>query len=190
MQKPNKILLGWTAFAFVVIHTTAIVIYAFPQQFISKDLKRIATGYVHPVFNQTWSLFAPCPRLNSSLEVKFFYGADSTGWLDPMEDARYWHGILRGSHHSELALGESTLLFYLSNDVAGLGLSYFEPFPESRLPELMQTSSYWLLKNYLTGCSIRMFDQKPDAARVNCTYENVQTGEQGVLNLPLFTWEK
>ncbi|MBK6527358.1 MAG: hypothetical protein IPG07_18465, partial [Crocinitomicaceae bacterium] len=80
MTKSNKILLGWLAFIFVVVHSTAIFIYAFPEQYISPGLKNTASVYVHPVFEQTWSLFAPAPLNDTKLRVKYYFEDDSTDW--------------------------------------------------------------------------------------------------------------
>jgi hypothetical protein len=184
----NKILLGWLAFIFVVAHSTAIFIYAFPEQYISPALKNAASIYVHPVFEQTWSLFAPAPLNDTKLRVKYYFEEDSTDWVEPMKDVYASHAVYRASYHGDLAVGESNLLYYIANDLIWKGLSPYEPFVSDSAQTFSYTSSYWMTKNFIYGSADFLYDKRPVRALAECSFHNVKTNESGVMILPEFSW--
>lgn len=190
MTKSNKILLGWLAFVFVTGHSLAICIYAFPEGYISPRIKNLASIYVHPVFEQTWSLFAPCPIHDTKLRVKYYFEDDSTDWIEPMASAYENHAIYRFSHHGELAVGESNLLFFIASDLAWKGISLYEPFPVDSSTVFTYTTSYWQTKSFIHASADYLFDKTPVRALAECTFRNVKTGESGTMVLPEFSWDK
>jgi len=190
VKKINKIYLGWLAFAFVVTHFTMIFIYAFPTEYIPERLKNVASVYVYPVFEQSWSLFAPCPIIDSHLRVKYYFDSDSTGWINPIAHAEAVHSKLRFTHHGELVLGESNLLFWVAGDLNGMGIPLHEPFPVDSSGSFKNTSSYWMMSRYLYGNADYLFGRRPEAAYAECTFQNVVTGDSGVMVLPEFNWKK
>ncbi|MBI3136868.1 MAG: hypothetical protein HYZ14_19490 [Bacteroidetes bacterium] len=190
MQKSNKILLGWLAFVFVAGHSLAIIIYAFPEQMMPASLKQASSVYVAPVFEQTWSLFAPCPLNDTRLRVKYYFENDSTDWIDPMVGVRASHAMFRFTYHSDLAVGESNLLYYTGNDLIWMGMSPYEPFPADSSTSYKNTSSYWMMRSYIYGTADFLFEKRPVRALAECSFHNVKTGESGTLILPSFSWEK
>jgi len=188
--KSNKILLGWLAFIFVAGHCLAIFIYAFPENLIPVSFKRVSSHYVSPVFEQTWSLFAPAPIHDDKLRVKYYFGKDSIDWFEPMAEIHQQHALYRCSYHGDLALGESNLLYYTGNDLVWMGLSMYEPIPEDSAAAFRNTSSYWMMQHFLYGMSDYLFEKYPDSAWAECTFTNVKTGESGQVVLPFFQWNR
>ena len=188
MKQSNKIWLGWFAFAFVVWHTVSIFIYAFPEEYTPAPLKRFVTPYVSPVFEQTWSLFAPCPLYEQHLRIRYYFENDTTGWISPMQHDLEQHRFWRASYHGELALGEFNALHFLRNDMLEMGLSVEEPFPLDSLSTLSTKSSYWILWRFIYGTSEKIFGEAPVMADVECSYKNVKSNRQNVFVLPGFKW--
>jgi hypothetical protein len=190
VTKSNKILLGWLAFIFVVVHSTAIFIYAFPEQYMPASAKNVTSVYVYPVFDQMWSLFAPAPLHDTKFMVKYYFEGDSTDWIEPMKDAYALHSIYRGSCHGDLAVGESNLLYYIADDLQWKGISLFKPFPADSASSYMQTASYWMTRNFIYGSSDYLFNKRPVRALAECSFRNVKTNESGTLILPEFSWKE
>lgn len=183
----QKIWIGWLAFLFIVIHFVFILAYALPPEFSNSSLKSFATPYVEPVFTQHWSMFAPCPITNASVEIKFYFdGNDSTDWVSPTEDARNIHGWLKGTHHGELVLAESNLMYWLGLDLDRMGIEIGDPFPLYRTSEFQQGYSYFKIKDYIEGNALYLYDKEVVHAKIRCDLEDVVTGERGVLELPEF----
>ena len=186
----NKIRIGWCAFLFVLFHTVTIIVYAFPAGYIPRSLQSASAHYVQPVFEQTWSLFAPCPVNDGKIEVKYYFEDDSTDWINPLKEQLEIHSRLRFTHHGELAIGYSNLLFYVANDLQVKGLSIYEPFPPDSTAAYRTTSSYWLMRQFIYGISDFTYGKYPVRALAKCHYRNVKTKEEGTLLLPEFNWEK
>lgn len=185
----NKIRIGWCAFLFVLFHTVTIIVYAFPTGYIPRSLQSASAHYVQPVFEQTWSLFAPAPILNSDLKIKYYFGSDSTGWVDPMQTAEEKHAALRVTHHAELALGESNLLHFISLDLNYLGISLYDDFPQDSTNAFQSTSAWWSAGKFIYGTAEMQYQKRPDSALMHCYYHNVKTDEKGSLILPKFIWK-
>lgn len=188
MSETKKIRLAWAAFLFVLLHTAAIVIYAFPEPYLPRPIKNISSYYVSPVFMQTWNLFAPAPLHNANLSIKYIYQNDTTDWLNPLDEDLKKHQMYRMTYHGDLTVGQSNLLFFLANDIRYLGISIYDDFPEDSLSALQKTSSYWLTRNYVYGLSTFKYNKEPDAAIVKCHYQNVQTLDSGSFVLPAFNF--
>ena len=188
MSTANKIRIGWVAFTFVVAHFAMIVIYAFPAQYMPESLKSVSQGYVYPVFEQSWSLFAPCPLVDGHLRVKYYFENDSTDWINPIAEAEKVHSMFRITYHADLILGESNVWFWVVGDLQDMGLSPYESFPADSTDAFKYTASYWRLLYYLKGNADYLYDEQPVRAFVECSFENVSTGEKGVMILPEFNW--
>jgi len=190
MSQNRKKLIGWMAFLFLSWHCLSIFIFAFPYQFTPPVLKTAVTWYVSPIFEQTWSLFAPCPLQEGKIEVKYYFEDDSTDWINPLESELEMHSKLRFTHHGEFAIGYSNMLFYVANDLAVKGISVYEPFPSDSASAYRTTSSYWLMRQYIYGISDYTYGKYPLRARVKCHYHDVKTEEKGMLLLPEFNWKE
>jgi len=177
------------AFSLVVAHFAMIVIYAFPSNYMPESFKSVSQGYVYPVFEQSWSLFAPCPLIDGHLRVKYYFENDSTAWVNPIAEAEKVHAMLRFTHHADLVLGESTVLFWVVGDLQEIGLSPYESFPVDSADAFKNKASYGRLLYYLKGNADYLYDKKPIRAVAECSFENVATGEKGKMILPEFNWK-
>lgn len=187
-QKRLKIRLGWAAFVFVVFHFTMIVLYAMPESLAPSSFNRVSKPYVEPIFTQRWSMFAPCPVIDGKVEVKYYFQNGSTDWISPTEDARKWHGRLRGTHHGELVLAESNLMYWLGLDLEHLGIQIGDDFPMDKIEVFYKGYSYYKIKDYLNGNAIYLYDQKPVQALMRCHLIDVKEGLEGTLELPVFSY--
>ena len=179
------------AFLFVVFHTLLICIYAAPAGIVPKEIKDISTAYAYPVFDQHWSMFAPCPITDHEIEIRYeFEDGDTTGWVFPNEEVKEYHKWLRGSHHGELMLAEYNLLFWVLTDKYELDLSLNEKIEGENREKFFKGYSYNMAKSYAYGTSEYLFDRAPVFAEMKCHFLDVTTNEQGWLILPEFRWEK
>ncbi|MCB9223121.1 MAG: hypothetical protein H6582_03005 [Crocinitomicaceae bacterium] len=107
--------LGWFGLFFVVFHTAMIVFYAAPEGYLPKKLVHLSSLYSEPIFEQKWSMFAPCPIWGHHIEIKYeFEDGDTTDWISPTEDAVSKHMIYRGTYHGDLAVAEYNTLHWLN----------------------------------------------------------------------------
>jgi hypothetical protein len=175
----------------VILHLLLICIYAAPDGIFPKSLKSASAAYVYPIFDQKWSMFAPCPLLDHEVSLQYvFEDGSETEWLSPTEDAEKMHRFLRGSHHGELMLAEYNLLYWVNLDIENLNLEYNQAVPEDRVEEFRGGYSYRMAKNYAYGNAIYLFDKEPVRAQMKCSFKNVKTFEEGYLILPYFKWSE
>ena len=185
-ETTNKIWIGWLAFLFIVVHFSFIIIYAFPATISHPKLKAFATPYVEPIFAQTWGMFAPCPTVNSTIEIKFYFENDSTEWDNPVTDAANRHSYLRGSHHGEIVLAASNLYYWLSLDLNMLNVAIGDDFPTDRMAEFYDGYSYYKIQNFIRGNGWYLYDSKVESALIRFYLEDVVSGEEGMITLPKF----
>lgn len=185
-KQNNKIWIGWLAFLFIIVHFCLIVFYALPEQISNAKLKSFSTPYVEPVFTQTWGMFAPCPVVNSVVDIQFFFGADSTDWVNPVDNAAAMHGYLKGSHHGELVLSASNLYYWLSVDLDQMDVEIGDEFPTDRMNEFYEGYSYFKIHNFIRGNGLYLYDSQVDSANVRFHLEDVVTKEKGTVVLPKF----
>ena len=188
MKEKNKILAGWIAFIFVVFHLSALFIFASPPQFGFQKGKKFVSPYVVPLFEQTWAMFAPCPVATGKFKMKITYDSGETEWFYPGETASDWHQYLRGSHHGDLVILESNLLYWLRVDLQDFNLPYEGQCPAYLEETFKQGHSYYLISRYAFGWGLKKGDQTPISAEVMAEMRNVKTGEEGTFTLPTFTW--
>mgnify|MGYP000201869384 CR=1 FL=1 len=182
----NKIWIGWLALLFIVVHFGLIISYALPAKFSSTKLRSVAIPYVEPVFTQRWSMFAPCPIIDATVEVKFYFENDSTSWISPTENARKKHSWYRGTYHGELVLAESNLMYWLGLDLDAMGVKTGDSFPIERTSEFHKGYSYFKIKDYISGNARYLYGVNPTKGLIRCYIENVVTKETGVIVLPPF----
>lgn len=191
MNEKNKIRIGFAAFLFVVFHTLLICIYAAPQGVVPNRLKELSSTYVYPIFDQQWSMFAPCPTMDHEVEIRYQWeGGDSTGWIFPNSEVQQYHRWLRGSHHGELMLAEYNLLYWVSRDMSELGLSLNTRVSGYNREKFFGGYSYNMAKSYAFGMATYLFDKTPVHAEMRCHFHNVVTDEKGWLIIPEFKWKK
>ena len=188
MKEKNKIIVGWLAFLFVVFHLSALFIFASPPQFGLQKGKKAVSPYVVPLFEQTWTMFAPCPVVTGKMKMKITYDSGDTEWFYPAENSRHWHQYLRGSHHGDLVILESNLLHWLKVDLEDFNLAYEGECPAYLEEAFKHGHSYFLISRYAYGWALKTKDEVPVSAEVIAELENVKTGETGDFRLPIYTW--
>ena len=188
MSQKNKTIIGWAAFIFVCFHLVAIFIFASPYQFGLQRGKKLVSPYVTPLFEQSWSMFAPCPVVNGKIWVKIEYKDEVVDWFDPRENDRKWHKWLRCSHHGDRILLEANVLHYIWAEAEEFGLAYDEPIPESLIEAFRETAGYVYAKRYSYGVARNYADKEPEKIWVRAEMENLKTGDSGSFELPPMTW--
>lgn len=177
------------ALFFIVLHFFLIFVYALPDSLSSPVLKNLAKPYVEPVFTQQWGMFAPCPIVDAHVEVRYWFeNGDSISWMSPTEDARFLHSWLKGTHHGELVLAESNLMYWLSLDLDYLDYEAGADFPGDQLENFYKGYSYFKIKDYLFGNAVYLFDQVPEEGEMRCYLKNVVTGKSDLITLPKYTF--
>ncbi|ASV67470.1 hypothetical protein CKF48_09090 [Cytobacillus kochii] len=70
--------------SFVMFHSSMTIFYNFPMTPFKEKYVNIIHGYMHPLFNQTWTLFAPNPvNINIKVEAKLAYENEKeTNWIN------------------------------------------------------------------------------------------------------------
>jgi hypothetical protein len=190
LTEKNKIRFGIAAFIFVILHFLLIFLYAAPDSAVPAKVKSITTHYVYPVFDQRWSLFAPCPVYNHQIELKYeFANGDTTNWIRLTDSAWDYHRWFRGSHHGELILAEYNLGFWIGTDMRALDLNLDEKIPDEKRQDFFDGYSYFKSKRYAYGTAHYLYERRPIAAEMKCRFVNVKTTETGSLVLPKFNWE-
>jgi len=184
----NKNITGWTAFGFIVIHFALIIAYALPTDISGDRVKRIAGAYVSPIFEQSWSMFAPCPVINGHVEIMYFFENDSTDWTNPVINAQKKHAFFRGTYHGELVLAESNLMYWIVTDLDAMEIDLNHPFPSDRTNEYQKRYSFNMIRNYIWGNAIYHYDDNVKKARVKCLIENVALNSYAEIELPQFNW--
>lgn len=86
---------------YLTVHFFAVLVYTFPAKTESK-LKFYVFPYVYPYFHQSWSMFAPIPKQNFSVYVRY----NNYGWQD------LFNNINRAHQKNRLAGNEAMLLTF------------------------------------------------------------------------------
>lgn len=188
MNERNKIITGWIAFIFVVFHLSALFLFAAPAQFGLLKGKKFVSPYVVPLFEQSWSMFAPCPVTTGKIKVKIQYADESTDWFYPGENAQKWHQYLRASHHGDLVILESNLIYWLTVDLDDFNLPYEGQCPSYLIEAFKHAHSFHLIGRYVYGWGLKNNNQPPISARVEVDLHNVKTGEKGTFKMPVYQW--
>ena len=183
MAKKHKILIGWLGFIFVCLHISILFVYAAPRQVIPDKTKKAVVPYVEPLFRQKWAMFAPCPVVGGQLKYRLIYEQDTTDWEYKFADAAEWHAVLRGSHHSDLMLLESNLVFWVNYELENLGMGLNHRMTPNE-DEIFRESEAYLLNYRLAKGLARQAEQYPIEVEIAYELENVKTGEEGVFYLP------
>ena len=174
---------------FVVFHSISLFVYAAPTSIAPQGIKKVLTPYVYPLFDQSWSLFAPCPTINGKLKINIQYENGETGWFYPNEEAVEMHRIFRGTHHGEIALLELNLIYWVMIDKVDFNLKYDEiiSYPTSNL--LKDGHAYILLRRFAYGVA-KNEGLNPISADIICEINEVDTGMSGEIRYPSFNWKQ
>jgi hypothetical protein len=184
----NKIWLGWCAFFFVIFHFTSIIFSALPANLSNPKMKQVADWYIEPVFTQSWGMFVPTPLIDGQVEIKFYFGNDSTDWIAPTERARQIHSIFPGTWNEEFIIGESNLIYYLNVDLLEMGWEMGEPFPVELMERFHKGYSFFKINYYILGYSRYFFDKTPTKAIFKCHLRDVFSKKSGLIELPIFVF--
>ena len=153
------------------------------------QMKTVVSPYVSPIFEQQWSMFAPCPLVEGKIKMNIQHKDGETGWIHPANQANDWHRILRFTHHGEIALLEANLIYWVNYDRVDFALKYDEDFDEEIFSIFSkEASSYHFLKRYVVGVSGNL-GIEAISAEVICELENVKTGEGGELRYPSYKFK-
>lgn len=188
MRQKNKIILGWIGFGFVIFHLSFLLVYAAPEQIMPPAAKNFVSPYVNPMFHQQWAMFAPCPEVEGHLEVQFTYADSKSEWIKPADNAKAWHKWIRVSHHAELVLLESNLIYWVNYDVDLYDLKYDQSIPNASIESFRRGRSSMLIERYIKRVGVTEEGIKPLAANVKVHLHNVRTDEAGVIEYPEFEW--
>ena len=102
---------------FLIIHTAFTLLYVFPENLSSSYLKEKSKNYVAPLFDQSWSLFAPIPEVNKKVYVSYqTKNKKWSCWEDPFANYLYAHQSSRVSAHAKIVFSLSNTLHYLYNE--------------------------------------------------------------------------
>ena len=172
---------------FVLFHSISLFIYAAPASIVPGGGKKIVSPYVYPLFDQTWSMFAPCPTVDGKIKVNIQHKNGETGWFYPLESDLSWHRTLRMSHHGEMALLELNLIYWVMLDKVDFNLQYDEALLYPISDYFKDGYSYILLKRFVYGIAVNL-ELEPISAEVVCEIEEVDTGVSGDLIIPEFKW--
>jgi len=173
MENKKKIWLGWLAFSFVIFHFATILITTFPEKFTSPTAQKLSNYYVTPLFSQTWNMFTPCPLTQNTLKFKLYFDSETTQLIVPSTNYSKYHSKYRFTHHGDLAVGESNLLFWIQLDLDKLNIKPNRKLLQYQKDAFYKTRGYFLLKNYLSGYANKIRRKKPISADVFLNYYNV-----------------
>lgn len=172
-QKKNWI--GYIALFFIIFHFSTILITTFPKTYSPKIFYTLANHYVTPLFNQKWSMFAPCPLTAHQLQFKLYFKDTVTKTITPSNTYLKFHSKLRFTHHGDLATGEYNLMYWIKLDLDELNIEPNKTILESKKQAFYKTRGYYLLKNYLSGYALNYYKIYPIKADVILNYTNVKT---------------
>ncbi len=173
----------------MVFHSLSLIIYAAPTEVVPTKIKSLVSPYVSPLFEQQWSMFAPCPLVEGSVLMNIQHEDGETGWIHPAGESNEWHRIFRMTHHAEIALLEANLVYWINYDKDDFGLRLDQEFDyEIAWIFKEQGHSYYLLQRYIYGVACNM-GIKPLSADLKCEMHNVKTGEEGTLYYPRYLWK-
>jgi len=188
LSDKTKITAGWICLAFVIFHTANILTVSLPDSIIPPRIRTFSDGYTSEIFAQRWDLFAPCPQVDAKIEVRFVFDSDTTEWIRPLEQAARYHSIWRMTHHGDLALDESNLLYWVQVDIWEKHLPLNGYLTPEEVYRYKQGYSYTKIGYFLKGASHYLFGKSPDAALGRCSLENVVTGEINRFQFPEYKW--
>lgn len=102
---------------FLIIHTSFTLLYVLPENISSDYLKEKSKGYITPLFDQSWSLFAPVPEVNKKVFVSYQYKNNEwSEWENPFANYVYAHQSGRMSANAKIVFSISNTLHYLYNE--------------------------------------------------------------------------
>jgi hypothetical protein len=154
---------------------------------IPGEVKQVVAPYVYPIFEQHWSMFAPCPSADGKIKLNIKFEGGETGWFYPNKSAQDYHRKLRATHHGEIAILELNLIYWAMADKMEFNLQYDEVIPYPLSVHLKDGYSYILFKRFIYGVA-RNLELTPVSANLVCEIEEVDSGVKGDLIFPEFKW--
>ncbi|MFK8044184.1 MAG: DUF5819 family protein [Crocinitomicaceae bacterium] len=174
-KKNNR--LGWIAFSVLLIHFSLVIFSIVPESETTSKINHLAESYVDPVFKQKWAMFAPCPILENRLKIKYYFGNDSTHWIDPIENALSNHQRYRFTHHGNIAVGYYNMLYWFKIELDKLKTKPAKWLIFSEQTKLRNSLGNRLLNNYVKGYANENFDENPTKTSLDISYRNLETGD-------------
>jgi hypothetical protein len=99
---------------FLSLHLLFTLLYVLPGNIIPLSLKQKASGYINPLFNQGWALFAPTPAVNKKVLVSYLQeNKQWSNWQDPFKNYSAEHQLHRFTANGKIILMKSSTLHYL-----------------------------------------------------------------------------
>ncbi len=118
-MKNFRIVIIFSLILFLVIHTSFTLMYVLPENISSVYLKEKSKSYISPMFDQSWSLFAPVPEVNKKVFVCYQMKNEKwSGWEEPFVSYLYAHQSSRISANAKIVFSISNTLHYLYNENA------------------------------------------------------------------------
>lgn len=90
----------------------AVLAYAFPAKDENK-FKAYVFPYVYPYFHQDWSMFAPIPKQNYTIYVRY----DGHDWYDVFNEVVMAHQNNRFSGHENISISLSSAIRYYASSI-------------------------------------------------------------------------
>ena len=113
-MKIFKIFIVAALVLFFVVHISCTLLYTLPSDLTHDGLADKAKIYMAPVFDQSWSLFAPIPEVNKRVYISYLN--EKGEWLDweaPFDKYLSTHQSNPLSASGKLVLMQSSTLHYL-----------------------------------------------------------------------------
>jgi hypothetical protein len=189
VKQKHKILVGWIAFSYVVIHTLLISISTVPEPLLSFESKKKFDVYLSPIFTQDWRMFYPCPTTEGRFKMKIHYDDEVVDWFYPTTEDRKWYRRLRMTHHGELALAEFNYAHWVIGDLTDLGWVIGEPSTQGNIDDFESTFSYRRVKIYAYAIGLKIRDKAPDRVELVCEMTDVISGKSDEFKFPDYEWK-
>jgi hypothetical protein len=112
--KRFKVIAVLIVVGYAIIHLACTLLYVLPQEVIPEKVSASVTGYMSPLFNQGWALFAPVPTANRKVFVSYLKKDNTwSAWQDPFSEFKRKHWQHRYTGYGKLVLMQSTSLHNL-----------------------------------------------------------------------------
>lgn len=171
---------------FLVFHTVAIFIYAFPKEHMPTGLRNFVKPYVHPLFSQRWAMFAPCPLIDGEITLKLTDNNGQEWVVEPFKKIIANHRLWRVTHHGDLSIQGANLIHWVSTDVIDWSTEDLR-LKDLAYMKLNETLSYNLLRRMAYGWAYQnKFSLRK--AEVECLLKNVKNDMQQKIVYPEMKW--
>jgi len=112
-----KILTLGILILFFTGHLVSTLLFTLPANLTPDNLSSKAKIYMAPVFDQSWSLFAPVPEVNKKVYVSYLNETGIwSGWKAPFDKYQLIHQSNPMSASGKVVLLQSSILHYLYDE--------------------------------------------------------------------------